>query len=411
MGGSASSPSFDGAGLAAKDVVVVAINYRLGVLGFLAHPELTAESGHNSSGNYGLLDQIVALTWVKNNIAAFGGNPKQVTIGGQSAGASSVYQLVNSPLAAGLISGAIIQSGVRHPGDPQISGLATSYRTLSTAEAQGVNYSLQLNAPNIAAMRALDLVKLIANSGVNDNVFGGPPLFRPVLEGYVIPRTYHETLESGPANDVPILTGNNKDESGGPNNRVTVAQYTPKNQLYYGDFSDRYFQLYPGSNQTQAEESTTAAGRDASGVGTWRWQGLWSKAAKSPVYTYHWDHAPPAKQGRYDTVYAIGNLITNSGPMKGAYHGSEISYTFNNLYAQNPAWTDQDRAIATKMSDYWSNFIKTGNPNGGGLTTWAKTSQDPATTMRLGNAFGPMQLASPERTRFHTEFFAHQKQW
>jgi carboxylesterase 2 len=309
MGGSASSPNFDGAGLAAKGIVVVAINYRLGVLGFLAHPELTAESSHNSSGNYGLLDQIAGLTWVKNNIAAFGGNPSQVTIGGQSAGASSVYHTVNSPLAAGLISGAVLESGVRDPGDPQISGLATSYRTLSTAEAQGVNYAVQLNASNIAAMRALDLAKLVANSGLNDDILGHPPLFRPVLDGYVVPRTYLETLHDGPANDVPILTGNDKDENGAaPTAKVTVAQYTSENRLYYGNFSDHYFQLYPGCNSTQAHESTNAAARDASRVGTWLWQGLWNKAAKSPVYTYYWDHAPPASKGRSeDTTYSLAN--------------------------------------------------------------------------------------------------------
>jgi carboxylesterase 2 len=215
-----------------------------------------------------------------------------------------------------LISGAILESGVRHPGDPQIGGLATSYRTLSTAEAQGVNYALQLNASNIAAMRAIDLATLVANSGINDNILGHPPLFRPVLDGYVVPRTYLEMLEVGPANDVPILTGNNKDESGAaPTTTVTVAQYTSENKLYYGDHSDHYFQLYPGNNNTQASESTNAAARDASRIGTWLWQGLWNKAAKSPVYTYYWGHAPPSSQKRsVDTSYPFGQLSQLTAP-------------------------------------------------------------------------------------------------
>ena len=145
---------------------------------------------------------------------------------------------------------------------------------------------------------------------MNDNILGHPPLLcRPVLDGYVVPRTYLETLQVGPANDVPILTGNNKDENGAaPTTKVTVAQYTSENRLYYGNFSDHYFQLYPGGNSTQAHESTNAAARDASRVGTWLWQGFWNKAAKSPVYTYYWDHTPPASQGRSeDTTDSLAN--------------------------------------------------------------------------------------------------------
>ncbi|OCL15132.1 carboxylesterase [Glonium stellatum] len=393
VGGAASLPAYDGAGLAAKGVVTVTISYRLGPFGFLSTPELSKESGHNASGNYGLLDQIMALKYVQKNIAAFGGNPDQVTIGGQSAGAGSVLILVNSPLARGLFHGAIAESGARYPHDPQTSGLAESYRTLAAAEAGGLNYTAQHNVSTIAEMRKLSADKLLVGSNANDDISGSPPIFRPVLDGWVLPRTYEASLAGGFHADVPILTGNNKDESGASlNPNLTVVEYTEEETATYGNLSSDFFKLYPASNATQAAGSSNAAARDTSRIGSWLWGNLWATKANSSVYTYYWTHAPP-------------------GQSQGAYHGSEINYAFNNLYGTNNPWTTNDYTIAEKLSSYWANFIRTGNPNGGNLTHWRPSTKNHTTTMELGDGWGEIQIADRARIHFIQTFFSTQKAW
>ncbi|KAJ5772279.1 hypothetical protein N7520_002808 [Penicillium odoratum] len=401
--GSGDVVTYDGSGLASKDIIVVTMNYRVGPFGFFAHPELSAESGHNSSGNYGLLDQQFALRWVQENIAKFGGNPNQVTVGGQSAGSSSSLDVMFSPLAKGLVNGVISESGARGPHDPITGSAATSYRTKVAAEAQGVDFAKEMNTSSIAEMRKVPMEDLISYGGsLSDTIFEGtqfenltssfmePPLWRPNIDGYVLTHSYGQALSLNAHADVPILTGNNADESGASTTSdFTVAQY----KKLYTEISS----LYPGRNQTEANENSNELFRDLSRVGTWRWGVDWTAGgAKSNVYTYYWNHTPAEDASA------------------GAYHGSELWYVFNNIpYSDysNVTWTPLDYKIEEKMSNYWANFIKTGNPNGDGLTHWPATTEA-KNVMWLGNSWGAGPLSKTEaRIDFIKRWEHTLKQW
>ncbi|KAJ5092720.1 hypothetical protein N7456_008581 [Penicillium angulare] len=408
--GSGDVATYDGSGLASKDIIVVTLNYRLGAFGFLAHPELSAESGHNSSGNYGLLDQQFALQWVKENIAKFGGNPDQVTVGGQSAGSSSSLDMMYSPLSKDLINGVISESGARGPHDPITGSDATSYRTKAAAEAQGVSFQKELNSTSVAEMRKLSTELLISYGSLSDTIFEGtqfenltssfmePPLWRPNIDGYVLTHSYGEALDLNAHADVPILTGNNKDESGASlDPGFTVATYKKLYTELFGTFAKEFFSLYPGNNETEANDNSNALFQDLSRVGTWRWGVDWTAGgAKSDVYTYYWTHTPA------------------EDPSSGAYHGSELWYVFNNIpYTDysNVTWTPLDYKIQEKMSNYWANFIKTGNPNGDGLTHWPTTTTD-KDVMWLGNSWGSGPLSKTEaRIEFIKRWEATLQQW
>ncbi|GAQ40591.1 hypothetical protein AtubIFM55763_007417 [Aspergillus tubingensis] len=398
-------PLFDGGGLAQKDVVVVTINYRAGAFAWLAHPELAEESPEGVSGNYGLLDQIQALKWVHRNIANFGGDPKRITVAGQSGGSAGVYHLVNSPLTKGLIHGAIAESGVRYPYDSLIAGLATSYRTMDDALDIGINYTLSHNVTTIAELRKLPMEELLdprdfeTINWITTLDTGSPPKFRPTLDGWAFPATYLELLKSGAANDVPFITGNNKDESGASTTTdYTLAEYNYYSSFKYANLSSRFFELYPASNATQADMAWNAAARDTSRVSSYLFANEWAKAYDSPFYTYYWDHAPP-------------------GQSQGAYHMSEINYVFNNLYGTDLPWTKADWLIADIMSSYWANFVKTGNPNNGSswtgpgeLVHWP-ANQHENDTMHLGYRQGVCPIASPAQVSLITDFFHGQQPW
>ncbi|RDW92634.1 hypothetical protein BP5796_02028 [Coleophoma crateriformis] len=408
-GGASSDPLYDGSGLAAKGGVVITMNYRLGALGFLAHPELSANSSSGTSGNYGLVDQQASLHWTIENCAAFGGDPTRITIGGQSAGAASVIDHLNSPLADGLFTQVIAESGVRYPSDPLIGSLAQSYRQLAEAEVQGQAYIEGLNVSSIDEARSLPVEAFLSSGELSDTTYDGtvfqnnsnympPPLFRPVIDGYVLPATYQSLLSSGNHSIVPILTGNNKDESGAsPNPGYSVANYTAINQLDFGsvDLANEYFSLYPsGNSSTAANNASNAFYRDQSRIGTWLWANEYvagsqnfSTTGNSTTYSYYWTHAPPGQDA-------------------GAYHMSEINYAFNNLYGTDRPWTAQDYAIAETMSSYWANFIATGDPNGPGLASWPANSAASPVTMELGDAFEVMSVANSSNIAFMKEWFS-----
>jgi carboxylesterase 2 len=408
-GGAASDPLYDGSGLAAKGVVVISMNYRLGALGFLAHPELSANSSSGTSGNYGLVDQQASLHWTIEQCAAFGGDPTRITIGGQSAGAASVIDHLNSPLADGLFNQVIAESGVRYPSDPLIGSLAQSYRHLAEAEAQGVVYLKSLNVSNLNEARALPVEAFLSSGSMDDTTYNGtvfqnnsnymePPLFRPVLDGYVLPATYESLLSSGNHSIVPVLTGNNKDESGAsPNPGLSVAGYISTNQLDFGSVgvASDYFSLYPaGNSSASADNSSNAFYRDQSRIGTWLWANEYTEGSQnfssnstSTTYTYYWTHAPPGQDA-------------------GAYHMSEINYAFNNLYGTDRPWTAEDYAIADTMSNYWANFIKNGDPNGEGLATWPANSDESPVAMELGDAFEVIPVANLSNVAFMKEWFS-----
>lgn len=287
-GGSTSDARYDGSGLAAKGVVVVSMNYRLGALGFLAHPELSANSTSGTSGNYGLVDQQAALHWTNENIASFGGDPTRITIGGQSAGAGSVVDHLYSPLGDDLFEQVIAESGVRYPHDPLTGSLAPSYRQLAEAEQQGVDFLTNtLNVSTIEEARELDVTAFLSSGELADTVFVGtvfenntayvePPLFRPVLDGYVLPSTYDVALKTGNHTaNAHILTGNNKDESGASTAPgYTVASYTAANEEVFGSvgLADEFFQLWAAGNTSDsAGNASNAYFQEQSKIGTYLW--------------------------------------------------------------------------------------------------------------------------------------------
>ncbi|KAF2251225.1 alpha/beta-hydrolase [Trematosphaeria pertusa] len=370
---------FDGGGMADKGVVHVTYNYRNGALGWLAHPWLSAEMsasyGTNSSGNWAVLDQQAAVKWIHENIAAFGGDPDQITVMGQSAGSAATYHIVNSPLVKGLIKGAIIQSGVRYPKDPLCSSLAENYGTLDAALAKGSSYVSGLNATSLEELRALPLSAFGTTAsppGQGNDSFGA------VLDHYALPTTYMESLLQGAANDVPIMTGNTKDESGASYGlNISASTYLSDLNTTYESWANDFLAAYGGANSSAAVSAAyNAQWSDRSAVGTWLWSQLWATSSQQPVYNYFWDHAPP-------------------GQTQGAYHESEINYVLNNLYGTDLPWTADDYAIAEKMNAYWVNFIKTGDPNGGNLTRWEQTGAEQI-VQRVGNGWGAMPLTHVE---------------
>ncbi|KAA9156963.1 carboxylesterase family protein [Amycolatopsis acidicola] len=418
-GGTGANPRFDGEHLAGKGIVVVTFNYRLGVFGFLATPELSAESGHHASGNYGLLDDIAALKWVQRNISAFGGDPGRVTVAGQSAGAGSVNFLAMSPLARGLFHRAIAQSHTRHPGDPELRYLATSYRTLADAEQAGERFVRAHGGGSLAELRELPWRKLIdGHAGLDEAVETGspakPPLFRPVVDGWVIPHGYADTYALGEQNDVAYLTGNNLDESGAvpaetfedyrqakglrpgaPPVHVTLDAYVRAAHEKFGPMAEEFLMLYPATNDDEAAAASATAVRDNSRVSTFLWGTEWTRHATKPVYTYFWTHASPA----------------HSDGVRRASHSSEIDYVFGNLDRDRAQWTDEDREVAEKMSSYWANFVIAGDPNGPGLAEWPAYSPDVPAVMEVGAGFGPVPLTEAGRTGFWQRFFRTQKEW
>ncbi|CAG8114288.1 unnamed protein product [Penicillium nalgiovense] len=411
-GGAASLPAYDGAGLAAKGVIVVTANYRLGALGFLAHPELSATSGSGSSGNYGLVDQQAALHWVNENIASFGGDPDRITIGGQSAGAASVLHHINSPLSEGLFEQAIAESGPSWPSDPVLLGAPQSYRALSDAETQGIEYLKNIKANNISEAQQLPASAFLAADDMTEPVYADtvfadlvdkllyePPLFRPVLDGYIFPAKYITELREGNHSLVPVLAGNNRDEDGAtPVPGFTPANYTSIHRHIFGSvgLADSFFKLYPSGNTSiSANRASNDFYGDQRRFGTHLWANAYSAGcahnffanASCAVFTYTWTHAPP-------------------GQDKGAYHASEIVYAFNNLYQIASPWTPEDYRIADRMSDYWVNFISTGNPNGKGLPRWPANSPSIALSMQLGDSWGTEPVADPKRMSFIKEWFS-----
>lgn len=400
-----------GGGLARKGLVVVTFNRRDEGFGFLAHPELNAESlaetGYSSSGQYGTLDHLEVLKWVQRNIAKFGGDPNQVTIAGQSFGSAQVYHALNSKLFSGLFHAAIADSGIRYPYDTLLAGLADSYVEMEHALELGVNYTLSHNVSTVAELRKLSVEDLlIGNDDRDDSLWWVTALssqypikYKPTLDGYVIPEKYIDSLRHRPVNDVPLITGNNKDESGAATSTdYTSAEYIKDCTLKYGNLSTEYFKLYPGRNETEASRSWNAAARDTSVISSWAFAKDWIKTSDNPIYTYYWDHAPPNQT-------------------QGAYHESEIFYFMDSLYANNydHTWSWYDRYLGEVLSSYWANFAKTHNPNTGGsypfnnLTYWAPVNSRTKSVFHIGQSFGNRSLAqSPDQVELIMDYFHQQ---
>ncbi len=346
--GSASMPLYWGDRLARKGIVVVTFGYRVGPFGFLAHPELTAESAHHTSGNYGFLDQIAALRWVKRNIAAFGGDPEQITIAGQSAGAASVSILLASPLAAGLFERAIAESGGMFEPLP----LAPNYQ-LANAEREGLTYAASLGVKSLSALRALPASKLLQGKAGD--------ISHPVVDPYVLPLSPYDAFVSGRVHEVPILLGSNADEARSliPDlDSVRALSFDADITKRWGALPPQLLSAYPHATDDQARDARLAFERDLRfGWDIWAWARLAAANANSPVYYYHFTRKPPFPDG---SVYSGW----------GASHFAELWYTFAHLDQERWVWTPADRKLADAISSYWVNFVKTGDPNGEGLPNW-----------------------------------------
>lgn len=353
--GSAAMPLYWGDELARKGAVVVTFGYRVGPFGFLAHPELTRESLHGSSGNYAFLDQIAALKWVQQNIAKFGGDPGNVTIFGQSAGAMSVSVLMASPLAKGLFQRAIAQSG----GLFEPLQLAPRY-LLANAEIDGAAYAASLGAKSLADLRALPAEALL-----NDKA---GEISHPVIEPLVLPTSPYDAFAAGRQNDVPVLVGSNADEARSlidDLDTVKAATFEDDITKRWGPLPPPLLSAYPHATDAEARMARLGFERDLRfGWDMWAWARLAAKTGHNSVYTYHFTHTPPFPKG---SVYA------GWGPS----HFAELWYVFGHLDQEPWRWSAADRKLADTMSRYWLNFAMTGNPNGSGLPSWpAFTTKD-----------------------------------
>ena len=339
--GSGSSASYDGENLARKGVVVVTMNYRLGVFGFFAHPALTAESKHHASGNYALLDQIAALEWVKKNIAAFGGDAKCVTIFGESAGSWAVNALMSSPRAKGLFQRAIGESG----------GSFAPMRTLADAEKAGEGFAASLGATAdvLKTLRAKPAEEILKAS--NEQTI------RQVVDGWVLPEEIYRIFAEGKQNDVPLIVGFNADEG----TALAPQGVNMKKELFiagahqrYGNLAEQFLKVYPAGTDEEAVNSFYAAYRDS--VFGWEmrtWARLQTKTGRQPAYFYYFTRKPPGPQRE----------------KLRAFHAADLAYVFGNFAWPFP-WEDADRRLSDAITSYWADFAKKGNPNGEGLMKW-----------------------------------------
>jgi para-nitrobenzyl esterase len=355
--GDGSEPRYDGESMAQKGIVALTVNYRVGVFGLLAHPELTKESPHQVSGNYGLLDQSAALNWVKQNIAAFGGDPGKITIAGESAGSISVSAQMASPLSKNLIAGAIGESG---------SLLGTlPVAPMNKTEENGVQFAKAVGAGSLEALRALNadtLLKLSTKYGVFRFPF--------TMDGYFFTKEPLAIYQAGEQAHVPLLAGWNSEESGAGailgNAPFTKDNFKKAVQVSFGNKAEELLKVYPvNSDDEVAQVATELAGDLFMGFCTWRWINLQTKTGTAPVYRYYYTHPHPVS--------------------KRAVHSAEIQYAMGNLpYYKNYGWRDDDYKVSNLMQQYFVNFIKTGNPNSSGLPEWPATSNsNPVPVMHI----------------------------
>jgi para-nitrobenzyl esterase len=355
--GASSEPRQDGTALAKQGVVVVSMNYRMGIFGFLVLPELITESGHNSAGNYGLMDQLAALQWVHRNIAAFGGDPGNVTIFGESAGSFSVSALMASPLSKGMFRKAIGESGAAFD-DKAIPSVALA--TQAEMELEFLKSSLQVST--LKELRGMPAEKLEDVSFKAAKEQNGKMRFFQSIDGYFLPRPAPAIFAAGKQNDVPLLAGWNRDEGSfqllqSPmDHAIENLNTTAKKQ--FGEKADEFLLLYAATSNEVAQRSREDfAGDQFIAWSVWNWMEAQKTTGKSPVYRYRFDLAPPATEKLPAAM--------------GAYHSAEIEYVFGNLdLNKTRPWRAEDHALSAQMQKYWINFARSGDPNGSGLAQW-----------------------------------------
>ena len=373
--GSTSTPVHDGQHLARQGVVLVSINYRVGPLGFLAHPELSAESPHHVSGNYGLQDLLDGLAWVQRNIAAFGGDPDRVTIFGESAGGIAVSMLCASPLAKGLFQGAISQSGGSFGPTRPTTYPGENMRSLAEAEAAGVAFAQKAGASSIAELREAEPGKLPAGWGSG--------AAWPIVDGWLIPGDQYELYAAGRYNDVPIIVGYNSDEGLSFSREKTPEEYVAGVRKRYGPFADDLLAAYPAGTEGVPKTARDLMRDAAFGWHTWTWARLQARTGKSKVFYYYFDQHPERPAGSPKADH-------------GMPHGVDVPYVFQTLDRDKPEVTKEDLAISETVSRYWTNFAKRGDPNGPGVPAWPEfTEGDPQVMVLHDEAFAGA-VPSPE---------------
>lgn len=379
VAGDASEPRYDGEAMAKKGIVVVTCNYRLNIFGNFAHPELSAEATYKASGNYGYLDQVAALQWVQKNIAAFGGNPKKVTIAGESAGSISVSYQMASPLAQGLISGAIGESGAGI--NPTMAPV-----TLAEAEKIGLEFAQKAGVPTLKQLRALTSREVYEI--YNESKRFGFPV---VLDNYFLNDYLPQTFAAKKQAQVPLLVGWNSAEIPGQafmyGMPYTSENFIKRVKTEYPDSHEEVLKLFPHDTPEEVEISATAMAADRFiAYSTWKWAELHRYNSEQPVYRYLYSKLRPELIDNSLTPGLAGGTLKNAGNAAkpkavGAPHACEIEYAMGNLpLIKEFEWTADDFKVSETMSDYFANFIKTGNPNGGKLPVWKPLSKDLKTT-------------------------------
>ena len=351
--GATSEPRQDGEHLAHKGVVIVSMNYRLGIFGFFSHPELSKESPHHASGNYGLLDQAAALQWVRNNIGAFGGDSENVTIFGESAGSFSVSALMTSPTSKTLIHRAIGESGA-------FFGRTLNTKPLADSEQDGAKFGGTIGADSLEKLRAMNAKDLLDAAMKDRNAFR----FGPNIDGYFFPESPAATYAKGNQAHVSLLAGWNRDEgnyhmifSADP---VTSENYSRALDKQFGSNAPEVLRAFPGASEEQLKTSADLlATANFIGYGTWKWIDMQSKLGGVSVYRYEFDQPLPADPA-----------APASPDRPRVNHASEIEFVFGALDSKKLPWRPEDYELSEQMGSYWTNFAKTGDPNGAGLPQW-----------------------------------------
>ncbi len=379
VAGDGSENRYDGENMAKKGIVTLTVNYRLGIFGFFSHPELTQESPNQASGNYGYLDQNAALKWVQANIAKFGGDPKRVTIAGESAGSIAVSAQMASPLSKKLIAGAIGESG------------GSFYPTLAPvplaeAEKTGLEFGEKIGAKSLKELRAMTTLELYQKSrGTNMGTF------KTTLDGYFLPKSLPEIFEDKEQAMVPLLLGWNSEEMNfralTMGKDLSKETYIQRIKELYGDKAEEVLKLYPVGTPEETEQSATdLAGDRFIAYSTWKWFDLHRKNSSQPIYRYYFSKSRPEMRDKDLEAGLAGGVLKKDkntpkvAKPKGAVHSAEIEYAMGNLATNiDYAWTEDDYKVSETMLNYFANFIKTGNPNGDQLPIWpiATSEKDP----------------------------------
>ena len=380
--GGTSEPRQNGEELAKKGVVVVSVTYRMGVFGFFAHPELSAESPYGASGNYGLLDMVAALEWVRDNIASFGGDPQNVTIFGESAGSKAVSSLMASPLAKSLFHKAIGQSdGLFEPWDPMLARVQGEEMGMEFAE-------VTLGTTSLDALRALSGDEILDAAWEDYERWD----FEPIVDGYYLEETVSDVFEEGRQIKVPLLAGWNLDEKGSGDflgdAEATVANYAMLPEETFGEKAERFLEVYAATDTDEVERAAADyAGDHSIGYGTWKWIETHVATSDAPVYRYRFDQTLPLPT----------NAPADAKPR--AAHAWDIEYVFRVIDSKDLPWRAEDRQVSELMSTYWTNFAKTGNPNGPDVPDWPAYNGSPSRPVMHIDAT-PEIMEDTHRARF-----------